>query len=219
MDTLFLISAVLGGTIFLCQFLLGLVGLGGHHDVGGDGVDFDHDFDAADHHFGDHDTDGHDAEGAHDHDLGSESATSWFVGVLSFRTIVAGMTFFGLAGLAANAHGAHPAGSLAAAVAAGIAAIYSVAWTMRLLSRLKADGTVQIENALGSTAVVYLTVPEKQSGKGKITVTVQDRTMEYEAVTSHSALPTGMAVRIVSVVDPETVVVESVTEPVRANHE
>jgi len=217
MNTLFLITAVLGGTIFLCQFLLGLAGLGEHHDLGGDGGDFDHGFEAADHDLGDHDAGGHEA--AHDHELGHESTTSWFVGVLSFRTIVAGMTFFGLAGLASDAQGAHPMGSLAIAIAAGVAALYAVAWTMRALSRLRADGTARIENAVGTSGVVYLAVPGFLGGKGKVTVTVQNRSMEYEAVTDHSALPTGATVRVVAVVDPETVAVESIPEPVRTNHE
>lgn len=217
MTTLFLISAALGGTIFVCQFLLGLAGLGDHHDLGGDGVDFDHGFEAGGHDVGDHDASGHD--GGHDHELGDESATSWFVGVLSFRTIVAGMTFFGLAGLAADAHGAHPAGSLAIAIASGVTALYAVAWTMRALSRLRADGTVRIENTVGTTGVVYLAIPGYQGGKGKVTVTVQNRTMEYEAVTNRTALPTGATVRVVAVVDSETVAVESVPEPVRTSHE
>lgn len=193
MDQLYLISAVLGGTIFVCQFLLGLIGVGADHDLAGDHGGFDHGLDAGDH------------GGTGDHELAHDSASSWFLGVLSFRTVVAGLTFFGLGGLTAQAHGAHPAGSLGTALVSGVGALYAVAWTMRLLARLRADGTARVENAVGLPAVVYLNIPGRKFGRGKVTVTVQNRTMEYDALTAKDELPTGAAVQIVAVVDPETV--------------
>lgn len=206
MDQVYFVCAVLGGTIFVGQFLMGLLGFGDHHDAGG----LDHDFDtgSADHSFGDHDHGhlGHGAaHGSH------ETAATWLIGLLSFRTVVAGMTFFGLAGLAAQKQWGHPGMSLLSASVSGAVALYLVAWTMKTLSKLRADGTVQIRNTVGETAVVYLTIPGQQAGKGKVTVTVQNRTMEYEALTESSTLPTGTAVRIVSVVDPETLAVEAVS--------
>lgn len=209
MNQIYFLCAVLGGTIFLGQFLLGLVGWGDHHDfsdhdLSGEGG-LDHAMESGDvDHAGDECTDGN-------HELGHESAMSWFLGVLSVRTVVAAVTFFGLAGLAAEAQGAHPAGSLAVALVAGIAALYLVAWTMRSLSRLRADGTARIHSALGQTGVVYLTIPGSRTGRGKVTVTIQNRTMEYEALTDRAELPTGAAVRVVAIVDPETLAVEPVS--------
>src|SRR5262245_20646233 len=83
-DTIYLICALGGGTLLVCQVVLGLLGFGHHEDVGAG----DHDVhDSGDHHGSDH----HDAH-----------HTSWFVGVLTFRSIVAAVTFFGLTGLAAS---------------------------------------------------------------------------------------------------------------------
>src|SRR5262249_35231495 len=160
---------------FLGQFLLSFIGLAGDHEVGGDSGGDHFGGDAGHDHAG-----GHDDPGADSHHGGSaaehESATAWFVRMLSLRTVVAGLTFFGLGGLAANASGAHPVGSLSIALLSGFAALYLVGWAMRTLMRLRADGTVHIENAIGQPAVVYLTVPGHKTGKGKITVTVQNRT-------------------------------------------
>src|SRR5437868_6657984 len=115
MEQFYQLCAVVGGTIFVGQFVLSVVGLGGDHDLSGDtGAD----------HFGggDHLAGGHDAAGG-DHQSSGETshdaATMWFVSLLSFRTVVAAITFFGLAGMAADASGAHPAGSLVVAVLAG----------------------------------------------------------------------------------------------------
>lgn len=213
MNRLYSLCMLFGGTICVFQFLLGLVGFGEHHDTGGHGFDVDHDLStdtehaAGDHHAGS--ADGSDSA----HGGADDSLTSRFIGVLSFRTIIAGMTFFGLGGLAAEAQGAHPVGSLAVALLAGGAALYVVAWTMRSLSRLRADGTVRIRNAVGQSGVVYLTIPGRRAGRGKVTITLQNRTMEYEALTEQSELPTGATVRVVAVIDPETLAVEAAPEP------
>ncbi len=100
---------------------------------------------------------GHEAAGDDAHHgghVGHDSATSGFVRILSVRTVVAGLTFFGLGGLAANASGAPPVGSLTIAGGSGFAALYLVGWAMRALMRLRADGTVHIENTIGQAAVV-----------------------------------------------------------------
>ncbi|MBI3866002.1 MAG: hypothetical protein HY290_29345 [Planctomycetia bacterium] len=210
MDQFYLLCAVIGGTIFTGQFVFSLIGLSGDHDFAGDGGS-DH-FDAGGH--DDATGDGHHDAGA----VGHDSALWWFLSVLSFRTVIAGLTFFGLAGLAAEASGARPAGAFVIAAAAGLAALYLVAWGMRAMSRLRSDGTVRIQNAVGASATVYLTVPARRSGKGKITVTVQNRTMEYEAETEFDLLPTGTMVQVVGVVGNEILEVIPASEPARTHH-
>jgi hypothetical protein len=191
MENVYLTCAVLGGTIFVCQFIMTLLGMGGGHELGAD-----HDATADD------GADGHDDAGGH------EAATQWLVGVLSFRTVTAAVTFFGLGGMAATQSHAGPGIAVAAASLSGFAALYLVAWTMRLLGRLRADGTAHIERALGQPALVYLTIPGRKQGTGKVTVTVQNRTMEYLALTGHDDLPTGTPVTVVAVVGQDTVEVE-----------
>jgi len=215
MEQFYQLCAILGGTIFLGQFVLSLLGLTGDHELASDSGG-DH-FDGG----GDHaDGAGHDAGGDSHHGsaAGHESANSWFVRVLSVRTVVAGLTFFGLGGLTANASGAKPLGSLTVAAVCGLAALYIVGWAIRMLMHLRSDGTVRIENTVGQAAVVYLTIPGHRAGKGKITVTVQSRTMEYEAETEHETLPTGALVQIAAVSGPETVEVVPAPEPARTSH-
>ncbi|GMV99511.1 MAG: hypothetical protein AMXMBFR84_06500 [Candidatus Hydrogenedentota bacterium] len=142
------------------------------------------------------------------HDLSHDS--SWFFGVLSFKALVAAVTFFGLGGLAASETGLGTGFSILTGLTGGAFAMVLVAWIMRLLMSLQSEGTARIENAIGRTAVVYLSVPGSQKGKGKVTVTVQDRTLEYTAVTEgETDLPTGSMVEIVGVAGPDTLLVES----------
>ncbi len=87
MIPLFVVCAAIGGTLLLCQLVLTLMGLGGDafdldvdSDVGAD-VDMDVDMDV-------------DADAGESGHHGS----SWIFGVISFRSVVAALTFFGLAG-------------------------------------------------------------------------------------------------------------------------
>ncbi len=206
METIFTVCAVVGGTLLACQFVLSLLGFGDHHDVGG------HDFHVGDHAVGGHD--GHDGHtGGHDHD-----ESSWFAGVLTFRTITAALTVFGLAGLAGHHEGLAPAQCLALAVGAGAAAMLLVVTLMRTLYKLRADGTVRIDRAVGKTGTVYLPVPALRAGAGKVLLNLQNRTVEYQAVTSQDTLPAGAKIRVVAVVSSDTVEVVLVTAPERSTH-
>src|SRR5262249_55652783 len=132
-ETLYLSCAILGGTLLLCQLLLGLFGFGDHHDTGTD----------------------HHVHGSHDCQDAHDSHAAWFTGVLTFRSVVAALTLFGLTGLTATVNlQFDPFASLVLAVAAGAAVLFLVAWLMKSLHRLKSDGTVRIERALGRNGTV-----------------------------------------------------------------
>ena len=100
MTNVFIFCAAAGGTVLVVQFLLSLIGIGGHafdvdvpHDIGhGFGGDFHGDTGGS---FHDHAAGHHDTQTEH-HD------TIWLFKVLSFRAVVAALAFFGLSGLAAQ---------------------------------------------------------------------------------------------------------------------
>jgi hypothetical protein len=59
---------------------------------------------------------------------------------------------------------------------------------------------------VGQPAVVYLGVPGGRAGTGKVHLTLQNRLVELQAVTTQGAqLPTGADVIIVDVLGPDTV--------------
>jgi hypothetical protein len=186
MLSLFIFALALGGAVLLLQLILGLGGLS-------------HDSPDAGHlgHGGHAGHGGHDGHGSHGHGSGLD--------LLSVRTVAAGAAFFGGAGWVAMSEGAPVALALGVALVAGILALVGAAFLMRSLLRLEADGTPVIEGAVGLPARVYLAVPGHRAGMGKVHVTLQNRTVEYQAVSSQDALPTGADVIVVDVVGPDTV--------------
>ncbi len=151
MSYIFVICATIGGTILVFQFVLTMIGLGGEaFDLDIPGGDADVDFDI-------------DADIGTDTDAG-HVGSSWLFGVISFRTMVAAMAFFGIAGLGAHSAEATPVVQLLVAVAAGAAAMYGVYWLMRGLNSLNSEGTPLIRNTLNRSGTVYTTIPAEESG-------------------------------------------------------
>jgi membrane protein implicated in regulation of membrane protease activity len=199
----YLVCFLIGGTAMLCQFVLGLIGLGGHHDLGGDSHDVGgHDMPSHDVHTAGHDA-GHDTH-HHGANHAADAAQTWLVGVLTFRTIVAGLTFFGLAGLAGRTS-LGPEWAAAVAFAAGVGALFIVAWIMRSLAKLQSEGTVRMDRAVGHSGTVYLTIPGHRSGPGKVHLNLQNRTVECQAITPHETIPTGAKVVVTAIVGRDTV--------------
>ena len=176
----YLICAVVGGTLLVLQTIL--MAVGGHHDgdmSGHDGLDATH------------------ADGSVGHDAG---LLKW----LSLKAVVSSLTFFGLGGLAAQKAGFGPWTGLAISVACGGVAVFVVATLMAGMSRLQSKGNLDLRNAVGAVGKVYLRVPAGRGGAGKVTLEVQGRFVEVEAVTAGPEIPTGQPIRVVAVPAPDT---------------
>ena len=176
MTTFFLTCAALGGGILVVQLLLGMLGV----------------IDGAD-----HDDGGHSSHGAHDASAGLD--------LLSVRALSAGLGFFGVGGLLGLTTGLGLLAAVPLGLALGIAATVGTAMITRWMLTLEDDGSVAIHGAIGLSGTVYLAIPGERSGTGKVLLTLQNRTVEYQAVTSTGPLPTGASVLVIDVVGPDTV--------------
>ncbi len=209
MALVFLMCAIFGGTVLIAQFFLGF---GGDHEAGYDGPE-----DAPDA-IAEFEHDGSDHSSDHSEDTHHDS--TWLFGILTMRTILIGITFFGLTGRMALAWGFEWPRPLLVAFAGALVSMYGMYFLMRMLMKLTADGTERIARALGEEGTVYLAIPGHSQGVGKIHVTVQNRMLEYEAVTTGERLPSGTRIVVVDVLGSDRVAVEPLpqtsptTEPV-----
>ncbi len=225
MTVVFVVCAAVGVTVLVLQFLLALLGLGGDavgvempHDFGHDAGGVDHDFALGEV----HGELGHDSPAAEHGETQAplqpsagghaSHGSTWLFQVLSLRTIVAALAFFGLAGRAAEAADCPPFTALLIAAAAGIAAMYAVFAMLKGIRSLRAEGTVRIERAVGQQANVYLRIPAQQKGAGKIQINLQNRTMEYLATTTGEAIPSGATVVVTKIIGSDSVEVQAVAK-------
>lgn len=160
------------------------------------------------------DGDGHVEAGGHE-------ALHGGLDLLSVRALAAGVAGFGFGGLIGMSSPFGVVGGLLLGMLLGTGSALAVAYIMRSMLRLEADGTLRLENAIGASAKVHLTVPASRSGTGKIHVTVQGRLVELSAVTAHAApLSTGSAVVVLDVSEGDVVEVapEAAILPTEVTH-
>lgn len=78
---------------------------------------------------------------------------------------------------------------------------------MHVLIKLSENNTFKIEDAIGKTGEVYLTIPPSKQGKGKILISIKGSTHELAAITSdRSALKYGSIVEVTGI-EGETLIV------------
>lgn len=118
--------------------------------------------------------------------------------LLSVRGIVAFFAVAGWTGIVLLDLQLHPALTVFVSLVCGTLALLGIAKMFQLTNKLQENGAVDKKYAIGGLAEVYLSIPPKRGGKGKISVTIQGRYQEFDAVTAEDEkLPTGEMVRIV----------------------
>ena len=198
MATLFLICATIGGTVLIGQFVLALVGFGGHGDFADSlGHDLPHDVHVDSH------AAGPDSEMG-DHAVGHGNLSTWLFGVLSFKALVAFAGLFGLTGLALFDTGWSSFARIGVSTLVGFAGMLVVALLMRSLLRMSSSGSLDPRNAVGVGGAVYLKIPAYGRGAGKVTLELQGRSLQLEAVTDGDEIPTGSRVKVVGLVGEDT---------------
>jgi len=176
METVYFYSSVIGGGLLVLLVLMMLLS-------GGD-ADFE-------------------ADATPDLDGGAaDPSTTLFQ--LSLKTVIAFVTFFGLAGMAANDRGFSTGATLGIAIASGAFAFFMVGYVMQVMMSLQSKGNVDLKKAIGSSAKVDLRIPEKHTGSGKVAVVVGGRLVHRKAVTMGDAIPTGAEVVIDGMPAPDT---------------
>lgn len=129
--------------------------------------------------------------------------------LFSLRGIMAMASVGGWSGLVMHEAGINIVVTIILAVAFGIMALVGIAWIMKLSARLQSSGNIDLGYAIGKVGTVYIPVPAAMKGSGKVNITVQERFIEVNAVTtSERKLTTGESVRVVATDETGMLVVE-----------
>lgn len=92
-------------------------------------------------------------------------------------------------------------------VIAGSLALVAMAFIMRGIMKMRSDGNIDINKSIGKIADVYLTIPSKDNGNGKITLTLEERFVELNAIQNgEENIPTGSKVKITGVLGDSVIV-------------
>jgi hypothetical protein len=98
-------------------------------------------------------------------------------------------------------------------MALGLCASLAVAIMMNAMSKLQSSGNLNYKSTVGKNAEVYLTIPANRRGIGKVSVYMEDRFLECEAVTSSDLeLKTGTQVKVIGLYGENILNVENLLE-------
>ena len=94
--------------------------------------------------------------------------------------------------------------------AVGVAFVAAFFFLMNQIQKLAEDNSFKIINTLNQVGSVYLTIPERKSGKGKVQVSIRGSFHELDAVTENEKIESSAMVRIVKIESNDLVVVERI---------
>ena len=177
LELIFASSAVLGGVLFLLWFALMMIG-GIAADLF-DGI-FGTDFDA----------------------MGADASFK----ALTFQGIMAFMMFFGLGGLYVL-EGDSDQTSLAIVVGSvtGFASMYGTGKLFQLFVSLQSDGTIDMDDSIGSVGTIYLRIPD--GGVGQIQVESGNAMRTYNAKSEDGqGMATGDFAEVIDVISSTLIV-------------
>lgn len=189
-DSLDLLMKVLWGItlsaslIFVIQSIMTFVGLGGG-DGGFDG-DFSTDF----------------------NDLSTLDADPG-MNLYTFRNLVNFLLGFGWTAILLRDRIASLAWLMVLSVLVGLALVAVVMYLFKWLNGMQQSGNIDVyKSAVGCQGRVYLTIPADRKGEGQVQITISGSVREYNAVTDGDEIKTGTPIKVVEVLNSNTLLVE-----------
>jgi hypothetical protein len=190
--------------LFIIQMIMLAVGIDNGGDAEGGFGDVDGDF-------GEVDTDIGDVDGDFDTDIDGDTSMKIPLNfrLFTMRNLIIFGTIFSWAGIVGVKNDYSKVKTLIFAFSLAFVVVLIISTIFNLLLRATQSGTMDIRNAIGKEGDVYLTIPMKGKGEGKVQVIIQGSLRELEAVSINTEIKTGLKVKIIDVDESGRLVVES----------
>lgn len=127
---------------------------------------------------------------------------------LSLKNIVGFFTMFGWSGLGFISAGMAPTLVILLSFICGLAMMLAMASLFYFMSKLAETGNMNMRNAIGRTGEVYLTIPGKRSGIGKVQINVQGTLQTLDAITDEpEPISNTSLIQVIDVIDNQLLLV------------
>ncbi len=177
-------STIIGGTLFILRVIMMFLGGGVSDDALDTALDTGGDVSAGE---------------SADADLSFQ--------LISIQGLTSFFMMFGLVGLALLKAGLPVLITVLGGILAGLATVAITGLVFSQMKRLQTDGTIRIQNTIGSEGNVYLTIPK--NGTGQVQIIAQGSLKIFDAVSNNkSVIATGEKVHVVGVTGGNTLIVE-----------
>lgn len=151
----------------------------------------------------DHDTDTH-----IDYHAGGDDAGFH---IFTIKNLVAFFTLFAWSGLACIEGGFAVAMTLIISFLCGFVMMIIMAGLFYYISKFTYSGTMEFKNAIGQTGDVYISIPAKKSGVGKVQVNVQGAVRTLDAMTEEAEkIKTGSLIQVTEIINENILLVKRI---------
>jgi len=129
------------------------------------------------------------------------------VQLFSFRNLINFLLGFSWAGISFYDIISNKTLLLLISIICGIIFIVIFFYIIKQIQKLAEDNTFKIEKTINKTAQVYISIPEKKTGTGKIQITVNGAFHELDAITENEKIDSGTLVRVVKILNDNLLLV------------
>ncbi|MBI9052840.1 MAG: serine protease [Bacteroidales bacterium] len=127
---------------------------------------------------------------------------------ITLKNLVAFFTIFGWAGVACLDGGLSVGKSVLISSISGLVMMSIMASIVYFMGKLTDNGTLNMNNAIGKVGSVYLPIPAKRDGFGKVQIKVQGL-QTLDAMTDYDEeIKTGAVVEVIEILNNEILVVK-----------
>lgn len=172
-------AAIPATVVMFLQLILMLIGIG---SMGTGDVDAESDA-GTDSSFAEYSNGDYDGESSYVH--GVHHGHQGMVKFFTIRGIVAFFALGGWAGLALLSLNVWAILTIPLALLIGVGAMILSHAVVKFALKMQSSGNLDYRNAIDNDADVYITIPPRQSGIGKVTMVFQERFVEVDAVTDN----------------------------------
>jgi len=129
--------------------------------------------------------------------------------IFTIKNLIAFFTLFAWSGLACIEGGYTLATILIISIISGIIMMLIMASLFYYISKFAYSGTMEFKNAIGETGHVYLSIPAKKSGVGKVQVKVQGALRTLDAMTEDAEnIKTGSLITVTEIINENILLVK-----------
>ena len=154
---------------------------------------------------------GMDTDGGMDVDVSADTATDGDSGpfqLFTFRNFINFLLGFGWSIISFEKAIENQFVLILVSAVIGVLLVMAVMAIFRFMSRMEQSGTINMANAVGCKGNVYLKIPGEKRGEGKVQISIQGAIREFNALTAGEELETGAPIRVVEVINDNTLLVE-----------
>ena len=133
------------------------------------------------------------------------------MGLLTFRNFINFLIGFGWSAILLHSEVTSTSVLIVISTLVGVALVAIVIFLFKWVSGMQQSGNIDVfKSAVDCVGKVYLTIPARRQGEGKVQISINNSVREYNAVTDGDKLPTGWDIRVVEVISENTMLVEEV---------